>query len=104
MDGYAQTGDFGFPETEARFIFADVSDTAAKLQRQRDHTILRDHRVKRLCGHIFHPDSVLFSLESIIQFFCFREMVTVIVRSFQNGSFNAGILVNSINIIERSNA
>jgi len=36
MDGYAQTGDFGFPETEARIIFADVSDTAARLQRQHD--------------------------------------------------------------------
>jgi len=34
MDGYAQTGDFGFPETEARIIFADVSDTAIRLQRR----------------------------------------------------------------------
>jgi len=34
MDGYAQTGDFGFPETEARIIIADVPDTAARLQRQ----------------------------------------------------------------------
>ena len=33
MEGFAQTGDFGFPETEARIIFADVTDTAVKLQK-----------------------------------------------------------------------
>ncbi|MCL1910544.1 MAG: Hsp33 family molecular chaperone HslO, partial [Kiritimatiellaeota bacterium] len=36
MEGYAQTGDFGFPETEARIIFADVTDTAVRLQQRHD--------------------------------------------------------------------